>query len=350
MAARLRGALIGCGFFARNHLHAWRDLGDEVDLVAVCDLDPARAETAAREFAVPAAETDAAAMLTRHRPDFVDIVTTMPSHEALVLLAARHRVPVIVQKPFAPTWEACVRMVEACREAGVPLMVHENFRFQAPMRAVRALLDEGALGEPTWARLSWRTGYDVYAGQPYLARETKLILLDLAIHLLDLARFLLGEVERLSCETQRIKQDIAGEDMATMLLRHQGGAVSLVDCTYAAKRDPDPFPETLLEIEGRRGSLSLAPGLELRITSDGRTTTRSLATPLLPWTSKPWHVAQESVLHTQRHWLACLRSGREPETSGADNLNTYALVAAAYEAAATRRAVAPMCWEGAAAR
>lgn len=347
MAARLRGAVIGCGFFARNHLHAWRDLADEVELVAVCDLDRAKAEAAAAEIAVPAAHTDAAEMLARHRPDFVDIVTTMPSHEALVLLAARQRVPVIVQKPFAPTWEACVRMVEACRDAGVPLMVHENFRFQAPMRAVRAVLDSGAIGEPTWARLSWRTGFDVYAGQPYLAREERLILLDLGIHILDLARFLIGEVAWLSCETQSIRPGIAGEDMATLLLRHAGGAVSVVDCTYEAKRDPDPFPETLLEIEGRRGSLVLAPGLELKVTSDGRTTRRNVGTPLLPWTSPPWHVAQESVLATQRHWVGCLRAGREPETSGADNLKTYALVMAAYRAAEERCAVAPTSWEGA---
>ena len=97
-----------------------------------------------------------------------------------------------------------------------------------------------------------------------------------------------------------------------MTLRHRSGAVSVVDCTYEAKRDPDPFPETLLEIEGRRGSLILSPGLELKVTSDGRTGTCSLRTPALSWTSEPWHVAQESVLNTQRHWVERLRAGREP--------------------------------------
>ena len=51
-----------------------------------------------------------------------------------------------------------------------------------------------------------------------------------------------------------------------------------------------------------------------------------MRTPLLPWTSEPWHVSQESVLNTQRHWLDCLKAGREPDTSGRDNLKTYALV------------------------
>lgn len=344
MATRLRGALIGCGFFAQNHLNAWRDLSAEVELVAVCDMDRAKAEAAAAQFGIPKVYADAAAMFAAERLDFVDIVTTMPSHKALVLLAAKHRVPTIVQKPFAPTWQECVDMVEACRDAGVPLMVHENFRFQAPMLAIADLLKEGVLGDLTWARLTWRTNYDVYAGQPYLAKEKLFILLDLGIHVLDIARVFMGEVERVSCETQSIKPGIAGEDMATVMLRHAGGTVSLVDCTYEARRDPDPFPETLLEIEGRRGSLVLSPGLQLKLTSDGRTATRDLATPLLSWTSHPWHVAQESVLNTQRHWVESLRTGREPATSGADNLKTYALVMAAYDAAREHQAIVPRAW------
>jgi D-apiose dehydrogenase len=341
MAPRLRAGLIGCGFFASNHLNAWRDLGGEVELAAVCDLDRAKAEEAARTFGVPRAYADAAEMMAAERLDFVDIVTTMPSHKPLVLLAASHRLPTIVQKPFAPTWAECVAMVEACEAAGVPLMVHENFRFQSPMLEVRRVLESGAIGELTWARITWRTNYDVYAGQPYLARERRFILLDLGIHVLDLARVLMGEAERVYCETQSIRPGIAGEDMATITLKHASGAVSVVDCTYEAKRDPDPFPETLLEIEGRRGSLILSPGPELKVRSDGQTTTRSLRTPTLPWTAEPWHVAQESVLNTQRHWVESLRAGREPETSGRDNLKTYALAEAAYESASTHRAVRP---------
>jgi D-apiose dehydrogenase len=341
MAPRLRAGLIGCGFFASNHLNAWRDLAEEVELAAVCDLDRAKAEEAARTFGVPRAYADAAEMMAAERLDFVDIVTTMPSHKPLVLLAASHRLPTIVQKPFAPTWAECVAMVEACEAAGVPLMVHENFRFQSPMLEVRRVLESGAIGELTWARITWRTNYDVYAGQPYLARERRFILLDLGIHVLDLARVLMGEAERVYCETQSIRPGIAGEDMATITLKHASGAVSVVDCTYEAKRDPDPFPETLLEVEGRRGSLILSPGLELKVRSDGQTTTRSLRTPTLPWTAEPWHVAQESVLNTQRHWVESLRAGREPETSGRDNLKTYALAEAAYESASTHRAVRP---------
>ena len=95
-----RGALIGCGFFARNHMHGWAD-AEGAEIVAVCDLDRAKAEDFARSFgATP--YTDAAAMLAEVRPDFVDIATTVESHRPLVELAARaRRARSICQKPFA---------------------------------------------------------------------------------------------------------------------------------------------------------------------------------------------------------------------------------------------------------
>ncbi len=340
MAAPLRGAVIGCGFFAQNHLHAWNDIAD-VQLVAVCDKDAAKAAAAAERFGVPAHYADAAAMLAREALDFVDVATTMPSHRPLVELAARHRVPVIVQKPFAPTWEDCVAMVAACAAAEVPLMVHENFRFQAPLIAVREAVAAGTIGAPHFGRISFRTNYDVFANQPYLALEERLIILDLGIHLLDVARVLFGEVETIACRTQRVRPNVRAEDMATMLLHHKSGATSIVDCSYSSRLASDPFPQTLVHLEGPQGSIALLEGYRLRVTGPAGTTERDVATPLLAWTSQPWHVAQESVLNTQRHWVASLRAGRAPETSGADNLRTYALVTAAYRAAAERRAVMP---------
>jgi D-apiose dehydrogenase len=336
----LRAGVIGCGFFAQNHLHAWQSIPG-VQLAAVCDRDEARARAAAAEFGVPGCYTDAAEMFAQEHLDFVDIATTMPSHRPLVELAARHRVPTIVQKPFAPDWDDCTAMVAACKAAGVPLMVHENFRFQAPLMAVRQAAESGAIGTPHFGRISFRTGYDVFANQPYLAQEEQLIILDLGIHVLDMARVYFGEAETVYCQTQQIRPGLRAEDMATMLLRHRSGATSIVDCSYSSRIDPDPFPQTLVELEGTRGSIRLLQGLRMRVTSGGTSTDTDVSTPLLSWTSQPWHTAQESVLNTQRHWVDCLRRGVAPETSGEDNLRTYALVMAAYRSAAERRAVAP---------
>ena len=239
----MRGALIGCGFFAANHLQAWRDLRKEgVELVAACDIDPTKAEAAASTFGLRP-YSDTAAMFREEKLDFIDIVTRMDTHLDLVLLAIRHGVRAIVQKPFAPDWDACVAMVEAARRAGVRLAVHENFRFQTPMAAVRDVLQSGAIGQPSWARIAFRTGFDVYRTQPYFHEEKRLAILDVGIHVLDLARVFMGEVSSVSCETQRRNSRNVGEDTATMLLRHVSGGVSVVDCTYEARQSPDPFPQ-----------------------------------------------------------------------------------------------------------
>jgi predicted dehydrogenase len=255
--------------------------------------------------------------------------------------AIAHRMPAIVQKPFGPDLAACNAMAKSARAAGVFLAVHENFRFQAPMRQVAELLRSGAIGEPSWARISFRTGYDIYRGQPYLLQEERFVILDLGVHVVDLARAFLGEVVHVSAETQRRNPKARGEDTATMLLKHQSGAISLVECTYGSRRVPDNFPETLLEIEGPRGAILLNPGYALEATVDGKVTTSIADTPPLPWAERPWHIVQESVHATCAHMLAAVRAGRDAATSAEDNARTFAVCEAAYEAMGTGRAVRP---------
>ncbi|MBS3647810.1 Gfo/Idh/MocA family oxidoreductase [Pseudaminobacter sp. 19-2017] len=337
--ADMKAGLIGCGFFAVNQMHAWQDV-DGASVVAICDRDPERLRIVGDQFGIERRYADAGEMLASEKLDFVDVATTVGSHRALVELAAAHKLPVICQKPFAPTLEDAKAMVEACKAAGVPLMIHENFRWQSPIQAVKAAIDTGAIGTPFFGRISFRSAYDVFSGQPYLAKGKRFIIEDLGIHILDIARFLLGDVTTLTARTRRVNPAIAGEDVATMLLDHQSGATSVVDCSYATKLAVEPFPETLVEIDGDKGTIRLDQGFQLTVTGEAGSSTTDVSPPLLPWASRPWHNIQESVLTIQQHWVDCLRSGRDPDTSGADNLKTFALVEAAYLGAASGQPVA----------
>ncbi|WP_131196462.1 Gfo/Idh/MocA family protein [Lichenihabitans psoromatis] len=339
MSTPLRGAVIGCGFFALNQLHAWRDLPDAT-IVAICDRDPARLVEVGDAFDIATRYTDAADLFARERLDFVDIATTVPSHRALVELAAAHRVPVICQKPFAASMADARAMVAACDAAGVPLMVHENFRWQSAIMAVKAAIETGRIGQPFWGRVSFRSAYDVFSGQPYLATGSRFITEDLGIHVLDVARFLFGDVTRLTARTRRVNPAIAGEDVATMMLDHVDGLTSIVDCSYATRLAPEPFPETFVEVDGSLGTIRLSQGYRLTITTVNGTSVEDVSPPLLPWASRPWHNIQESVMLIQRHWLSALRTGTEPATSGRDNLKTLALVEAAYAGASEMRWIA----------
>lgn len=338
-AAPLKGALIGCGFFARNHLHAWQGI-EGAEIVALCDADAQRLHAAGRDFDISRLYADAATLLDKERLDFVDIATTAASHRALVELAASAHVAVICQKPFALSMADALAMVQACERAGVPLMVHENFRWQAAMRAAGQALRDGSIGKPFWGRVSFRSAFDVFSGQPYLAQNERFIVEDLGIHVLDIARYLFGDVARLSATIARVNPQIAGEDVATMLLSHESGVTSVVDCSYASRLPQELFPQTLVEVDGAQGTLRLFADYRLEIHTRSGTRTE-IATPrLFPWSSAPWEAIQESVVAIQTHWVDCLNRGAEPATSGRDNLKTLQLVEATYESARRGQTVA----------
>ncbi len=337
-----RLGIIGCGFFAQNHLHSWRSLADQgVEIVAVCDSDAGRAEAAASQFGVPNRYADAAAMLEKEQLDLVDIVTQVRSHRTLVEMALGAGIATIVQKPFGNDLADCRAMLAAAEAAGGFLAVHENFRFQRPNRLIAEMLRRGDIGEPTWARISFRSGYDIYAGQPYLLEEERFVTTDLGVHVLDLARVFLGEVSHLGAEMQRRNPKVRGEDTATMTLRHASGAVSVVECTYGSRRLPDVFPATVLEIEGTEGAILLRGDLRIELTSRGELTEIDGDAPVLSWAERPWHIVQESVLRTCEHIHAAFRDGRPADVSAADNLRTYALCEAAYASANSGRKETP---------
>jgi D-apiose dehydrogenase len=330
---KLRGALIGCGFFSKNHLHAWSQI-DGAEIVALCDANEVRLQETATQFGISKTYLSAAEMFDKEELDFVDIATTVSSHKALVEMAAVNRVPCICQKPFASNLFDAVAMIKACEKYNVPLMIHENFRWQTPILAVKKALDQGAIGKPFWGRVSFRSAFDVFSGQPYLATEERFILQDLGIHIIDIARYLFGEVLTMSASTHRVNPKIKGEDVATMLMRHEDSITSIVDCSYSTVFENELFPQTLVEVDGEQGTLRLTADYKLT-TYNKISGTKQIdcAPPLHSWAQRPWHNIQDSVLNIQTHWVECLRLGKAPATSGNDNLKTLLLVERAYESA-----------------
>jgi predicted dehydrogenase len=343
MGAPTRIGVIGCGFFSGNHLNSWRDLHENgAELAAVCDMDAAKAKAAAEQFGIARWYDDAAAMFAGEKLDLVDIVTQVRSHKTLVETAIGAGVATVVQKPFGNNLTECRDMVALADRTSTFLAVHENFRFQRPHLMVMDIIRSNTIGEPSWGRISFRTGHDIYAGQPYLLTEERFAITDVGVHVVDLARVFFGEAEHITAELQNRNPKARGEDTATMMLRHTAGAVSVVEVSYGAYGLPDAFPATLLEIEGERGAIRMGADHQIHVTSDGKLSHLNGDAPLLPWAERPWHIVQESVYNTCRHILERFRDGQPADVSGADNLRTYALCDAAYEAAASRRAERPI--------
>jgi predicted dehydrogenase len=337
----LQFGLFGAGFWAWYQLAAWGECPG-VRCVAVCDPVRERAERLSRRFDVPLACTVPEDLYQGARVDFVDIVSDIGSHARLVQLAADRGLPVICQKPMAPTLAECEDLVQRCREADVPFAIHENWRWQAPLRRVRERLAAGAIGAPFRARIDMVSGFDVFANQPGLRDSPRFIVADMGCHLLDLARSLFGEADLVYCHTTTVQPDIRGEDCATIHLLMNGRKVGVtVNMGFPGiPLEHECFPQTLLFVEGTLGTIELAPDFRVRITTASGTHVERVPPPKYAWADPDYAVVHSSMVPCQAELVAALREGRPAETNAEDNLKTMRLVFAAYRSAKERQAVA----------
>jgi D-apiose dehydrogenase len=145
--APLRFAVFGAGFWARFQLAGWKELPGAT-CVAIYNRTPSKAEALAQEFDVAAVYSDPLELFRREKLDFVDIVTDVDTHSRLVHMAVSHKLPVVCQKPMAPALDVAAQMVKASADAGVPLFINENWRWQTPIRQMKSVLGSGAIGTP----------------------------------------------------------------------------------------------------------------------------------------------------------------------------------------------------------
>lgn len=336
--SNLRFAIFGTGFWSRYQLAGWRELAG-VECVALYNRTRAKAEALAHDFGVPAVYDEPEELLRNERLDFIDVITDVNTHGRFVHMAAARRLPVISQKPMAPTYVVAEGMVAACREAGVPFFVHENWRWQTPIRQLKGLLDTGRIGRPFRARIAMVSGFPVFANQPFLRELEQFVLSDMGSHVLDVARFLFGEAQSLYCQAHRVHADIKGEDVATVMLEMNGATV-ICEIGYAENfLERDRFPETFIFIEGDRGSIELAPDFWLRMTTADGTQARRCPPSHYAWADPAYDLVHASIVPCNANILRALRGEAPAETTGTDNLRTARLVFAAYESAASGQVV-----------
>jgi predicted dehydrogenase len=231
--AKLRVAGVGAGYFSQFHLAGWKAI-PEVEVVALCDRDEAKARAHAQRFGIAKVFTDAGHMLDAVDPDLLDIVTPPATHAALVAEAARRKLPAICQKALAPTYAEAVALVETAERAGALLVAHENFRWTPWHREAKRLIDAGHLGTLHGVAFRLRPGDGqgprAYLDrQPYFQQMPQLLVYETAIHWIDTFRFLMGEVAAVYARLRRVNPVIAGEDAGHIVFEFAGGATGLFD-------------------------------------------------------------------------------------------------------------------------
>jgi len=322
----LRGGIVGCGFFAGRHIEAWRRIS-AVEIVAAADPRLDRAEQFAKNTYRSADE-----MFDRERLDFVDIVTRVDTHLPLVRLAVERKIPIICQKPIAPDWPAALEMVNLAESAGVPLMIHENWRWQAWYRVAREKIGRGDIGRPIGYGFRTRTrdglGDEPYPKQPYFRRVPRLLIDEALVHHIDTARFLFGEIESVYAQASRRNPNVVAEDQAILVLTHEEAVHGWIDGHRFLDPDPDGPAMGDAFFDGELGTLSIPSTGDIYLNR------------VLVWKNDVTAGYRgDSVRATQAHFIECLANGASFESGGWPYLRTFAAVEAAYRSAADARCV-----------
>ena len=231
------------------------------------------------------------------------------------------------------------KMVRSCTERAVPFFVHENWRWQNPIRELKRVLDSGEIGQPFRARIDFNTSFPVFENQPSLRELPELILADLGVHLLDTVRFLFSEADRLTCQIHRVTSRIAGEDVATVLLAMENGMTVCCNLSFASRLESERFPETFILVEGDKGSVELAPDYWIRRTNDKETRAARYPPKSYPWADPNYALVHASIVECHRNLAGALRGVCRGETTGTDNLKSLRLAFAAYESARAQKTV-----------
>lgn len=341
MSQPLRGIILGAGYFSQFHADAWARLSDQAQIVAVCDLDADKASELAEKLGARAITPDELeAVIAAEGVDFVDLATPPPTHRELTARLAATGVAILCQKPLGRDFPEAQAIVADMAASGTRFMVHENWRWQPWYREVKRLLDDGTLGELFSLHFTCRMGdgwpHDAYlARQPYFRTYPRLFVYETGVHFLDMFRYIGGEVASLYARLDKRNQDIAGEDAALLLCNFANGATATLDASrYNEAEVANPrYTFGTMRVDGSKG--------HVRLEADGSLWLKLLGEPLRQLDFTPSHegFAGDCVRATFAHFLACLRSGAEFETSGEEYLKSLALVEAAYQSEASGQVV-----------
>ncbi|MFN8540963.1 MAG: Gfo/Idh/MocA family oxidoreductase [Thermomicrobiales bacterium] len=336
-----RIALIGCGWAGERHAHG--HLRHGATLAWLIDAQESRAVAlrAGLGAAGTAAQiaTDYRTALADPAVDAVDICLPHDLHAPVALAAAAAGKHILVEKPLAATLAEADAMIAAAERANVVLMVAEHVRFDSVLLKVRDLLREGVIGRPALVQLT----RECYLRQSFMVDRPWFlnaraaaggIMMSGGIHDFETLRMLIGEV--VSIHALRARQrflEMQGDDTSVALVRFVDGTVgTLVESFLMKSLTTAAGPEVhTLRIDGDLGHLSVGEGRRIRLFSEHPDWSRDglLAAHEL-------HVPEDDPFAAEiAHFLACLRTGVEPITSGRSQRAPLSYVLAAYRAMET---------------
>lgn len=276
---KIKVGLIGAGSIANFHIHGYKCCKD-AQVTAVCDLNKARAQEFAKKYDIPAVYTHYSEMLAKEDLDAVSVATWNNAHAGASIAALNAGKHVLCEKPLAMNSQQAQEMLDASIANNKLLMVGFVRRFAQNTTALKAFISAGDLGEIYSAKVNmvrrWGNPGGWFSDK---SRSGGGALIDLGVHIIDLARYLSGNplpvsVYAATFSKLGIKPDIVGaekyttveqsnfcdvEDAATALIRFDNGMVTYVNVTWVENANDEMF----IHFSGSKGGARLEPVLEI---------------------------------------------------------------------------------------
>jgi predicted dehydrogenase len=335
---QIRAVMVGCGGMSRAWLDAARQTPD-LEIVGLVDVIEEAARKRAAEYNLENAAigTDLASVLARTSPDAVFNCTIPEAHTSVTLTAFEHGCHVLGEKPMADSMEDARLLVEAARKAGKLFAVIQNRRFEPGVRRVRAFLQSGAIGPLTTINSDFYIGAHFGGFRDHMQH---VLLLDMAIHTFDAARFL--------CGADPVAVYCKEWNPAGSWYDHGASAVATFEMsngliyTYRGSWCAEGFPTTWesdWRFIGQNGTLKWTNGADVQaqiVAASGgfQSTYQDIAVPLYDGVDDV--AGHKSLI---REFVSCIQTGIEPETICTDNIKSLAMVFGAIESAETGKRV-----------
>ncbi len=336
MTDRLRIGILGAGGISQLvHIPIIRKHPD-AELVAIADIEHAKAASVADKFKIPSFYRDPERLLARDDIDAVHVNTPTNSHLALTLAALSAGKHVLVEKPIARKAAEAYRMVEAAKDADRQLMVAMNLRFRPDSMTLRKFIDAGEIGRVGTVRARWLKKKDRWSRSPWLSNARISgggVLMDLGIQMLDMCWWVMGspKFERVSAQTIRDRLNFRVEDTLISLYTVKGGATIYLNVTWAYMSDDS---EVFTMFSGSHGTGSLDP---LKITKEVQESLVNVTPVGKPL--RPQELYKKSFEGEIDHFYESIRANRTPISSAAEAAELMDVIEATYKSASEGREV-----------
>ena len=250
---KIRIAILGCGVIGDVHARAIAELPELCELVALCDVNPARAEEYAKKYNVKA-YSDYAEMLRDKEIDAVTICTPSGMHADQAIAAIEAGKHVLCEKPMALTTADALRIREAEAKSDKKLSVIFQMRYTKDIQYLKKVIEEGKLGQLTFCDLYMKYWRDesYFKASPWrgtFAMDGGGALMNQGIHGVDIMHYLCGAPKLLTAKVKTLVHNIETEDTAIAAVEYPSGALGVIEASTSS----NPGFDRRIEINGTRG-------------------------------------------------------------------------------------------------